>query len=124
LEVRAGAGRGLAVDELGLASLAAGAEAAFAAPQADGDDVAVVVAMLDGGVLGHVHDPHRRLASAAAPGLSIERRPRGSAPLHRPGPAATMPPSRPRTVPPTNAAHPPCSMPPTPSTGFPGVGRR
>src|SRR3989449_72719 len=67
-EVRDRAGRGLAVDELRLASLAGGAEAAFAALQTNRDDVAVVVAMLDGGVLGHVQRPHRWVASAGTPG--------------------------------------------------------
>src|SRR5256712_2973305 len=67
-EVRDRAGRGLAVDELGLVSLAGGAEAALAALQTNRDDVAVVVAMLDGGVLGHVQRPHRRVASAGTPG--------------------------------------------------------
>src|SRR2546428_4225838 len=67
-EVRDRAGRGLAVDELRPASFAGGAEAAFAALQTNRDDVAVVVAMLDGGVLGHVQRPHRWVASAGTPG--------------------------------------------------------
>src|SRR5439155_10609184 len=112
LEVRDGAGRGLAVDELGFASLAGGAEAAFAAPQADGDDVAVLVAMLDGGVLGHVHGPHPRVASAVAPGLSID----GRVAAHRCSAPGTLPrcrrgtrePSRPRDQPIPPAA---CSQP-------------
>src|SRR5437016_13471424 len=78
-EVRDRAGRGLAVHEIGLASLAGGAEAALAALQTNRDDVAVVVAMLDGGVLGHVHRPHRRAARAGTAGLAPTAR--GHAPV-------------------------------------------
>src|SRR2546422_3892804 len=104
-EVRDRAGRGLAVDELRLASLAGGAEAALAALQTNRDDVAVVVAMLDGGVLGHVQRPHRRGSSGGTPGCPSTagpRRPRAPPPPAPPdgAPAAPDPPPPPTRPPP------------------------
>ena len=48
-----------AIHEHGIATTTNSPQITIPAPQANGDDLTVAVAMLDRGILGHVNRPHR-----------------------------------------------------------------